>query len=407
MLLGGAALEQGLPLMVSPILTRLYTPTDFGVLAVFMALVGACIPAVMGRYELALLVAKRRSMSLNLFVAAIWVGLAVTATLLLSLSLFQSTILKILNSPLLRGWLLLVPVAVFAAGLMNAGINLANRDKKYWHMAGARVGKGIGVAGVSLTLGVAGIGYAGLLAGSISGFLCAIACLYFFRGDTLRNVDLTPSRRTALALKRYKDYAIYLGTTDWLDGLSLALPALFIAQGYSEAVVGYFALVQRVMSGPLNLFGRAVSRINIRAVAERVHSGDKVLPHFLWVSSGLSIVAVIPAVVLIAWGPPLFSWVFGNNWEQAGMFAKIMAPALSIRFVASTMSGTLAATRYTKILGAWKISAFSVTLTVLWIFSGNVSALTLISILAATDVALYCVYFVAALLSAVHPRKYA
>ena len=50
----GAALGQGLVLVSAPLLTRLYTPADFGVLAVYGSLVSLVAVVSAMRYELAI-----------------------------------------------------------------------------------------------------------------------------------------------------------------------------------------------------------------------------------------------------------------------------------------------------------------------------------------------------------------
>jgi O-antigen/teichoic acid export membrane protein len=51
---GGTALTQGLLVAASPLLTRLYSPEDFGVLAVYMSLVVFVVIGATLRYECAL-----------------------------------------------------------------------------------------------------------------------------------------------------------------------------------------------------------------------------------------------------------------------------------------------------------------------------------------------------------------
>ncbi len=54
----GTALGQGLVLVSAPLLTRLYTPTDFGVLAVYGSIVSLVAVAASLRYELAIALSR-------------------------------------------------------------------------------------------------------------------------------------------------------------------------------------------------------------------------------------------------------------------------------------------------------------------------------------------------------------
>ena len=58
-LMAGGALAQALPLLLGPLLTRLYTPTQFGLYHLFMAVAANLAVVACARYEHALPMAQR------------------------------------------------------------------------------------------------------------------------------------------------------------------------------------------------------------------------------------------------------------------------------------------------------------------------------------------------------------
>jgi len=42
--------------------------------------------------------------------------------------------------------------------------------------------------------------------------------------------------------------------------------------------------------------------------------------------------------VLVVWGPQLFAFVFGEKWESAGVYARILSPWIFLDFVRATVS---------------------------------------------------------------------
>ena len=50
----GSAMGQGLLIVSAPLLTRLYTPADFGVLAVYVSIVSILVVVASLRYEMAI-----------------------------------------------------------------------------------------------------------------------------------------------------------------------------------------------------------------------------------------------------------------------------------------------------------------------------------------------------------------
>ena len=119
-LAGGTALAQAIPILASPVLTRLYTPEHFGTLAIFSALVSSLSPAVCGKYEVAMVLPRSDRQGVELLGVALWVTLILSAGFLFVIILFSSSIISLLKAHNLKGWLYLAPFALFLTGLMTA-----------------------------------------------------------------------------------------------------------------------------------------------------------------------------------------------------------------------------------------------------------------------------------------------
>ena len=66
-LMTGTTIAQAIPIAISPILTRIYTPEDFGVLALFVAITSIFGSIANGRYELAIMLPKKDENAINIF----------------------------------------------------------------------------------------------------------------------------------------------------------------------------------------------------------------------------------------------------------------------------------------------------------------------------------------------------
>ena len=58
-LMTGTTIAQAIPIAISPILTRIYTPEDFGVFALYISISTIFAVIVTGRYELAIMLPKK------------------------------------------------------------------------------------------------------------------------------------------------------------------------------------------------------------------------------------------------------------------------------------------------------------------------------------------------------------
>ena len=80
-LVTGTAMAQAIPLALSPILTRLYTPDDFGVLAIYMSLAAVLTVFVSLKYDLAIIIPEKDSDAANTTVLAIVIATLISILL--------------------------------------------------------------------------------------------------------------------------------------------------------------------------------------------------------------------------------------------------------------------------------------------------------------------------------------
>ncbi len=401
----GALLAQVIPALSSPILTRLYSPADFGLFAVFMAIVSSVSPSVNGQYEVAVVLPKQRSVALELFTIAIWFGIGVTMISLFILLFLHRHILVLLNASALSGWVYIIPVVLFMFGLFNLFNYYANRNRNYGLMARSRLLRAVMIVIVNIFLGLIGVGFVGLVFGNIIGLAFAILYLLYYQRKDLKFIDFRLTKRKFMIALQYKNYPIYSGSTSLLDGVALALPIYFLSGSYSAQVVGLYSLTIRIMYTPLSFISLSISQVNLKKIVDLMNSGEALLPYVIKISILLIGIVLIPVLILILYAPQLFSFIFGHQWQEAGIYARILAPAIVVRFVASTMSTTLWATQHTKLLGVWKVIFFVVTLGVLSIFAGKVNVIELLKIIVISDISLYLLYCFFIYYSALKPQR--
>lgn len=70
-LMTGTSIAQAIPLAISPILTRIYTPEDFGIFALYMSVASMIAVTATGRYELAIMLPKKDDDAMNIVALSI------------------------------------------------------------------------------------------------------------------------------------------------------------------------------------------------------------------------------------------------------------------------------------------------------------------------------------------------
>ena len=341
-LVTGTGLAQLIPLAVSPLLTRLYTPQDFGVFALYAGLLAVLAVLGSARYELALMLPKDDTDALALVALAMAIVLATSAVVLAAVLLFQADLARWLDSPALGPWLLLVPVSMLLTGLVNTLTVWANRSSSYRQISISRVLQSASAAAVAVALGwglsrgsQAGVG---LVLGAVVGQALAAASLAwpFWRrwGARLQGVGWAPMRAQAL---RFREFPAINMPHALLDALQGSGVVALIAALFGPTLLGFHALAQRVVRTPMATLGSAVAQVFQKRAADALHAGGNTRRLVDAVLRRLGAVAV--AVLPLLWfAPELFAFVFGAAWREAGVYAQILTPWLLLNFMLSPLS---------------------------------------------------------------------
>ena len=392
-LMGGTVGAQLIILLSSPLLTRLFSPESFGLLAIFMAFVSSFLPCATGRYEFASLLPKSNKLAMDIFIVGIWFSLITFFLILLCVIIFEDWILIWMKEPRLKEWLVYIPVVILTIGLYNAFTYLSNRTMHYHYISVSKFIKSIALVLISIVLGLYGQNFYGLLLAQIISPLFALMYIVYMHKDDLKGATWKFNARKKILAKKYKDYPLFNALPSILNGVTLALPVLYITYYFSLEELGYFALVLRVVRSPMALIAEAVGRVNMKRIVDLIHLKQNPVLHILKLSVVLFFISLLPALILGFYGPIIFSYVFGENWTRAGSLAQIIAFAMSIRFVASTLSSSIGATNNSHLSAIWRIIALICTAGALIIFGPFESIEKTLIILVLNDIIIYGLFF--------------
>ena len=337
----GTLVAQLILLVSSPVLSRLYSPAEFGVYAFLLACVSVLSPSVCGKYNIAILLPRGNRLSNCLAALSIQVCFFVCLVILIIAILWAIIFEPLAALQNAANWILIIPFMLFFTGLSMVFSSMANRKQDYKLLSVSKIIQAIIVAVINIALGVAGFGFAGLLLGNIAGLFFFNYILY----SGLRySPDLGFNKRKLAAGRKYREFPIFNATPSLLDGVALHLPLFFMSAYYPEAFLGYFALVIRVVNVPLAFISGSVSQINVRKVVGLAHERKSILPYTLKLMLALSCLVFPVVFTLYFFAEPVFVVVFGENWREAGLLASLLVPSLGLRFVVSTLSTTISGT---------------------------------------------------------------
>lgn len=328
----------------SPLLTRLYTPEEFGILAVFSAMLSVLSVVASLRYEMAIPLPKNKDKSTAVLVIALSANFGFSLILLIVSLLFSEQIAVWVGVPQMKTYLWLLPVAVFLVSLYKIFSFWAIRHHQYKQVAQTKVWQGIGNVGVQIAGGLLGVGAIGLLLGRIVGQALGVKKLYggINFSDLWMYLRDRRGRVKAEACK-YRNFPKYDMPASFLNTLSNELPPLVFTALFGPAIAGFYLLAQRVLATPLNLVGQAVAQVlygNARQAIESLQLQSIVCKTVL----ALTCLIVIPFFLVYFWGVTFFTLVFGSEWATAGQVSALLMYGISAQFIYSPISLILLAT---------------------------------------------------------------
>lgn len=340
LLFSGSALAQLLPLACIPLLTRLYTPTDFGVFASLSAL--SLVASVLAtlRYEPALLIPeeKRDAAAVALLATVCTTCSVLGMTLLLALDRVPGIDLGSLDLRY-RGSLWLLPTGTAVLAMVSVLSTWAVARGRFRVVATGKVLQKAVMIPVQFLLAGSPWSSNGLFVGFVLGQLAG--GLYLLRETWRADRDLFRGH-TASGLGqvgwRFRRFPLLSLPGALLNSLTNQLPVFFLAHSFHESVAGYYALSIRVLSNPVILVGDSVRQV-FQEEASRLfrESGDcrACFRRTFFFLCGISLPVFL---VFLGIGPWLFSFVFGAAWLEAGHFARILSVKFMLRLVVSPLN---------------------------------------------------------------------
>lgn len=367
-LITGTGLAQALLIVLSPILTRLYTPEDFGTLALYASICAILAAIVTGKYELAIVVPKRDTEAINLMALTLAISLIVSAVFLAVVLIWGEQIANLLEHPEIKPWLYLIPATTFTLGCYHALNFWANRCTRYRGMAVSRVLQSSASGITQLAAGASNLGASGLILGQLLGQVISTLYLALSVPQKERHLFRRVSvMRMMWAARKHMKYPKYMVPGQAMSVGSTELPLLLLTVFFGAGVAGFYSLAQRVMAAPLSLVANAIGDVYRQKAAEEYARQGECHGLFSAALKRLGLFALLPLLPVVLFGPALFAFVFGENWRPAGEIAVLLSVLVFFQTVSSPLSSTVLLAGWLRFEFFWQMSRLMMAVTVFYV----------------------------------------
>ncbi|MBB1328174.1 oligosaccharide flippase family protein [Pseudoalteromonas sp. SR43-7] len=308
-----------------PIITRLYSPIDMGVLSAFISLSGVLLAFSSLRYSVVIPLPRTLGYALNSSMLCL-VILSVVSSLLFVITYFcYPSIFQLLNLDVLNPYWYLLPISVFLLGLVEILNTWAVRCKEFKLLSKANVLQSFVGTASKILFGLMSIGPIGLIIGQTLVQAGSVITLFKFY-LTNYNKKIISTRKMLFIARYYADIPKYRLPSQVLLSLSMNMPILFYASYYGSEDAGKVGLALMVLSLPISLIGNTVGQAFYGEIATIGRKNpikiEKISRDLL---KKLLLVSLLPFILIIVFGEVIFKITFGNEWVDAGKYARIMA----------------------------------------------------------------------------------
>jgi O-antigen/teichoic acid export membrane protein len=321
----GTAIAQFISISTAPVLYRIYDKEQYGSLGLYMAITGVMGVFSTMQYLQTILLEKDDESAIN----AMWLNRGINtgfAILILLLLFFLNTFfVQFINNPLINLWLWFLPISVFFAGQNEIFRMWANRKKEYNLLTFNAIFMAILTPCISILLGIVIPNETGLFMGLIVGqSLPAIILFLGLRKKYQLGLSNVTIKKIKLIAFQNNQLLFYSLPSEFINRLTNQLPVFMLNSFIGPASVALYNLSMRMLGLPIQFIGGAISAVFQQRATEDYNNTGNCRVIFIKTLKILTLIAILPALVVVLFGPNLFAVFFGAEWRDAGNYAQIL-----------------------------------------------------------------------------------
>jgi len=343
LLAGSTIIGQGIVVLASPVISRLYSPDDLGLLAVYSSILGIMAVIASLRYETVIPLPEDDEDAATVLALALCVVVLVSL-LTGALSLFFGrNLAALVKTPKLSSYLWLLPLGVLLIGTYQVFNSWAIRKRSFGSIARTKLNQSISSVSAQIGLGAIKFGPLGLIIGQVLGLAAgSLTLIRLFRKQFGLKIFSSVSSRIMGTAKRYIKFPTLAALAATLNSVTIYFPAILLAALYGPKIAGWYALAQRAIGTPLNIVGQSISQVYISRAAPLARSSPaRLMELFNKLFIRLLAVGILITVPIVFVAPKLFALVFGAEWGESGAYVPGLAPFFVAQFVSLPLGGTL------------------------------------------------------------------
>lgn len=387
-LFSGTVVAQGIPFLLAPVISRLYSAEQFAVFGTLMALFNILNVVAAARYEMAVVVPASDHESAHLVRGAVAIALGMGVVSFAAMWLLGRSGRIATRLPGLAEVAWVAAVLATLAGMQVALQQWLLRRKRFDTVARVKVVQSVGITVATIALGYAAVRN-GLELGYLAGWACftGATALAVMRREPL--VGQAGRAGTLAALRSYREWPLVNTWPALVSAVATGMATFYMASYFDAEIAGQHNFVRQYVLVPISMVTVALGQVLFVRSSERVRAGRPLMPELTRVLQVLVLAALVLVAVMVLFGEPLFRWLFGEHWGFAGTAGRVLIFGYATQLVGSPFGVVLLALRRVRTTIIFPV-AFLLLLLVMPLFK-HWPPLHFMALLSAVEVIAYAV----------------
>ena len=341
-LMSGTVVAQAIPILLTPLLSRCFSPADFGLYALFTGISSILVVIATLRLEYAVMLPGSEEGARKIVLTVVAFACCFCLLLFFLLLGAGGRLIALFKLQSLRGVLLLIPCYVFIVALVNVFRFYRNRRRQFRLIRNVTIGESAVRGTSNLLIGFTWKFPAGLV---VSQLIASFFSLVVLTGREWRMLVREARHFTYKdvfsVFKRYKRHLLFLMPGGILNLYSVQVPLYFIAYFYSAEIVGQYSIGLRVVGLPMLFLSSAVVESFRQRAMDIYQQTGNLRPFFVRYVKRMCWLSFLPFLLLFLGAPLLFRIYLGEKWLTAGVFVQILTVKYFFAFIFDGLSSVV------------------------------------------------------------------
>ncbi len=320
-LTSGTAIAQSIGILTTPLVSRIYSPGDYGEYALLLSASTIIIGIVTLGLSSAIMVPKDDEKSKEVFMVVFILSGILASVIYITSNIFANHLTFIKTNMDIHVFLLLLYLSVLVNCIKGYLTILVNKFALNRLLFNNSLIGALSTLIISIPLGILGFTMYGLIIASIIGGILSIVQMLNKVNPFIKSFKFSIIKKV---LGEYKKFVIYQYPSNAVETLAAQLPAQFFSTNFGSSNLGGYSMNEKLLGLPLRLIGAPINTIYFRTATEYYNSGKDLSRFTFSLITKIMLLSLVPSILIILWGEYLFAIFLGENWSIAGEIAKYL-----------------------------------------------------------------------------------